>query len=87
MVVSNINNSQFCVKSNMTRIFIKNSIYQPFLDNTKEERIHWNISGGGDVMTLIITAHNKNAHDARASEVLGKNELLSMRAKDFQHKP
>ena len=78
-------NQQFCIKSNMFYLFVKNSCTQNVIDELKEERQHWSRPGGGDGLTILIAVYGKNAHGTRASAVVAKSELLSMRTKDFQH--
>ena len=82
---SNADNVQFCIKSNVFYLFIKNSCFQCVLDDLKEEEHHWKRPGGGDGGTLLTAVYSKNVHGTRASAVVAKSELLSMRSKDYQH--
>ena len=66
-------------------LFIKNSVHQTVLDNIKEERLNWKRPGGEDGISLLIAVYNKNVHGTRASAVVAKTELLSMKTQDFQH--
>ena len=51
----------------------------------KDNKHLWTRPGGGDGTTLLIEIYSKNGHGTRASAVVAKAELLSMRSKDFQH--
>ena len=82
---SNADNVQFCIKSNMFYLFVKNSCDQSVLDAMKDDEHHWKRPGGGDGGALLIAVHSKNVHGTRASAVVAKSELLSMRSKDYQH--
>ena len=82
---SNAANLHFCIKLNMMYLYIKNSVRQTVLEAIKEERVHWKRPGGGDGITLLIEIYSKNAHGTRASAVVAKSELLSMKTKDFGH--
>ena len=69
----------------MFYLFVKNSCSQNVIDELKEERKCYIRPGGGDGLTILIAVHGKNSHGTRASAVVAKSELLSMRTKDFQH--
>ena len=78
-------NLQFCTKSNMKWVFIKNISHQSILTKIKEERPHLKITSGGDEITFLIFVYNKNSHGRRVSVVVVKTKLLSIKTKDFQH--
>ena len=80
---SNANNVQFCIKSNIFCLFVKNSCDQTAIDELHGERQHWIRPGGGNGKTLLISMCCKNVHGTRASNVVANSELLSMRSKDF----
>ena len=69
----------------MLCLFIRNSCDQSATHNLREEKHHWTRPDGGDGGTLLVSICSKNSHGTRASEVVAKVELLSMRTKDFQH--
>ena len=69
----------------MFYLFVKNSCFQCVLDDLKDEEHHWKRPGGGDGGTLLTAVYSKNVHGTRASAVVAKSELLSMRSKDYQH--
>ena len=41
--------------------------------------------GGGDAITFPIGVHSKNVHGTRASAVVAKSGILSIRTKYFYH--
>ena len=50
---------QFCIKSNVMCLFIKNSVQQTDLDNKKEDRLHWTRPAGGDLIPSLIVIYDK----------------------------
>ena len=77
-------NVQFCIKSNIFYLFVRNSCDQSVMDNLWEEKHRWTIPGSGDGGTLLIAICSKNVHGTRASAAVANVELLSMRTKDFR---
>lgn len=69
----------------MFYLYVKNSCDQSVLGAVKDDEYHWKGPGGGDGGTLLIAVHSKNVHGTRASAVVDKSELLSMRSKHYQH--
>ena len=65
--------------------FVKNSCAQNVVDDLNKECGNWIRPAGGDGTTMLIAIHSRNVHGTRASVVVAKSELLSMRSKDFQH--
>ena len=55
------------------------------MDDLREENHHCTRPGSGDGRTLLIAMHSNDVHGTRASAVVAKSELLSMRTKDFQN--
>ena len=76
---ANNGNLQFCIKSNIGYLFLKNSVAQNVIDDfPKETKAHWMRPGGGDAITFLIAVYSKNVHGTRASSVVAKADLLSM---------
>ena len=68
----------------MFYLFIKNIYSQNVIDELKEDKQYWNRPSNGDGLTILIVVHGKNTYGTRASAVVTKSELLSIRTKDFQ---
>ena len=50
-----------------------------------QSKAHWMRPGGSDAIDFLIAIHSKNVHGTRASSVVEKVDLLSIRTKDFHH--
>ena len=82
----NADSLQFCIKSNMMYVFIKNSVSQSVIDDILDDEQKWLRPGGGDIPTLLLRTCEQNAHGTRASAIVAKSELLEVNTKNFNHK-
>lgn len=78
-------NLQFCIKSNIFFIFVKNNIEKQVIDNLKDDNVIFLSPGCGDSAALLMDIHSRNSHGTVASVVVDNSELLSLTSKNFNH--